>query len=139
MRYLDTSVLIASFVIEAATDRVQAWFRDNDQPLAISDWSIAEFASGLAKKSRMEVVDPSERNEAELGFAAFCEESAAILTVSRASFRRAAELVRSSEHPLRSPDALHLAIAAEQGATLVTLDGVQGKAGFAVGIDTQML
>jgi len=55
------------------------------------------------------------------------------------SIRLAAAKVRLSEPVERAGDALHLAICADHGATLCTLDRRLGEAGPALGVKTTLL
>jgi predicted nucleic acid-binding protein len=53
MLYLDTSVLVPLFVAEPDSAAERDWFDDQlAQTLAISDWSITEFASAMGIKVR---------------------------------------------------------------------------------------
>jgi uncharacterized protein len=139
MRYIDTSVLITMVSPENSSERAEKWFDVNREPLLISDWSIAEFASALAKKLRIGVITKDERDHAEQWFGRFIEDGATVLPVSRANFRRAAQLSRDAGQPLQSPDALHLSVAEERGAILMTLDVVQAESGKGAGIATELL
>jgi uncharacterized protein len=56
-----------------------------------------------------------------------------------ATFRKAAGFADLYELELRAGDALHLAAASEQGATLWTLDRRQAQAGAVLGVPTQLL
>lgn len=48
MVYLDTSVLVPLFVPEPASINVRRWFEQQGGiVLAISDWTMTEFASAL--------------------------------------------------------------------------------------------
>jgi predicted nucleic acid-binding protein len=58
------------------------------------------------------------------------------IPVSRLDFRAAARLADQHVIGLRAGDAMHLAICANYGATLCTLDRRLGDAGSALGIKT---
>jgi len=58
--------------------------------------------------------------------------------VSRSQFRAAARLADQYELSIRAGDALHLAVCAEEGATLCTLDERFAKAAAAVGVKTAL-
>jgi hypothetical protein len=60
------------------------------------------------------------------------------LPVTGQHFRTAARFVDRHELRLRAGDALHLAVASEQGATLVTRDKTLAAAGPALGAPTQL-
>jgi predicted nucleic acid-binding protein len=62
-----------------------------------------------------------------------------VLAVSGGHFRTAAKFVDQHSLGLRAGDALHLAIASEQGARAHTLDRRLAGAGPALGVPTQLL
>jgi predicted nucleic acid-binding protein len=132
MLYLDTSVLVAALTNEVASTRVQNWIGEQ-QPssLAISGWVVAEFSSALALKLRTSRIGPTDRAAALAVFNRLAVETLETLSISESRFRAAAQLTDQSLG-LRAGDALHLAIAAEHGATLCTLDRRLAEAGPAV-------
>jgi predicted nucleic acid-binding protein len=62
-----------------------------------------------------------------------------ILPVSGLKFRTAARFADQAVLGIRAGDALHLAIFADHGATLCTLDRRLGEAGPALGVKTMLL
>jgi predicted nucleic acid-binding protein len=138
--YLDTSVLVSAFTNEAGTAKTQAWLsaRETDG-LTISDWVVTEFSSALSIKLRMEQIALRERAAALAMFASLAEESFEVLPVEPLQFRTAARFADQYALGLRAGDALHLAICADHGATLCTLDRRLAEAGPALGVATLML
>jgi predicted nucleic acid-binding protein len=65
--------------------------------------------------------------------------SFAVLPVTSLQFRTAARFADQFALGLRAADALHLAICADHGATLCTLDRRLSEAGPALGVDTMAL
>jgi predicted nucleic acid-binding protein len=61
------------------------------------------------------------------------------LAISGQQFRTAARYADQYALGLRAGDALHLAICADHGATLCTLDRRLGEAGAALGVKTWLL
>jgi predicted nucleic acid-binding protein len=140
MLYLDTSLLVASLTRERKTIRVLEWLGSQEPAeLAISDWVATEFSAALSIKLRTRQIDSDGRTEALARFAALCVESLAVLPVSGLHFGIAARFADQHSLGLRAGDALHLAIAADHGATLCTLDRVLSEAGSTLGMSTALL
>jgi hypothetical protein len=138
--YLDTSLLVAALTAETKTNRVQDWLAEQGpRRLAISDWVITEFSSALSLKLRAGQLEPSHRADALATFTRLSVESLAILPVSSLQFRTAARLADRHALGLRAGDALHLAICADHGATLCTLDRRLSDAGSTLGLKTMLL
>jgi predicted nucleic acid-binding protein len=138
--YLDTSLLVASLTNEAETPRLQEWLGDPpSDDLAISDWVTTEFSSALSIKLRMGQIQIAHRADALSMFTRLCADCLTILPVSNAQFRAAARFADRYELGLRAGDALHLAICADHGATLCTLDRRLGEAGPMLGVKTMVL
>ncbi len=133
--YLDTSVLVAALTNETATARVQRWLGEREaEELAISEWVATEFSAALSIKLRSGQIGPDERAAALAAFVRLSSDSLSALPVSPAQFRAAARFADRQELGLRAGDALHLAIAADHGATIATLDRRLAKAALALGI-----
>ena len=136
--YLDTSVLVAALGNEQHTTAIQDWLSDRQAgELNISDWVITEFSSALALKLRSGQWQAEHRSECLATFARLVEQSLTVVPVSSANFRSAARLADQHQSGLRAGDALHLAVCAEHGMRLVTLDNTMAAAARTNAIPTQ--
>lgn len=136
--YLDTSVLVAALTNEIATARVQRWLGEQrPDELAISEWVATEFSSALSIKLRSGEIDADERAAALAAFVRLSSESLPSLSISTAQFRAAARFADQHKLGLRAGDALHLAIAADHGAAIATLDKRMAQAAVALGVSAK--
>jgi uncharacterized protein len=125
---------------EVETERMQHWL--GQQPvddLAISDWVATEFSSALSIKLRTGQITIADRAEALAMFTRLASDSFIAIPVSRLDFRTAARLADQHAIGLGAGDALPLAICANHGATLCTLDRRLGDAGSALGVKAILL
>ena len=138
--YLDTSLLVTLITAERDGPRVEQWLQAQaSEQLLVSDWVVIEFSAALSRKLRAGQVDAARRQMALAEFSRICATSAAVLPVARSQFQTAARLADQYATGLRGGDALHLAIALENGATLCTLDRRLSDAGLALGVATTLV
>jgi len=112
MIYVDTSALVPVFIREPKSEAVMAWLESSGERLAISEWSLVEFASAAAIKVRTGRVAASLVKQATARVREFAQKHCTVAVPGREEFRRAAELAADDTLKLRAGDALHLAIAA---------------------------
>ena len=136
MIYFDTSALVPLVVPERASPMVHAWLAERlDEVLAVSEWTVTEFASALGARARIGTLTSAQAISAWARFRAEVVARCAVLTPAAPDFARAADLSLRFELGLRAGDALHVAIAVGAGAaTLVTLDRAMAAAAGRLGL-----
>lgn len=140
MLYLDTSLVVSLVAVEPSTVSAQQWLAQLDgEQLAISDWVGTEVASALSISQRVGRLDDEGRQRAGHNLRRLIDAAFVVLPVSRHAFRTAADMCGRSDLRLRSGDALHLAVAAEENALLVTRDVAQARAANALGLLWQLV
>jgi len=103
--------------------------------LAISDLTLVEFAGALARLTRMGVL-VGDRHAVHHALQEHASHGLARLELRPSTYALAAELLLAEPAlGLRSADALHLALAAEHGETLCTLDRTLLAAAETLGVD----
>jgi len=134
--YLDTSFLVPLFLPEPASDKIERFLsRKHTAPLAISHWTQVEFSSALAREVRMGALKGDAASEAEEQFKQASTETFVVLLPGRDDFDLAREFIRQYNTGLRAGDALHLAIASNNGAVAVySLDKRLLAAGRRLGV-----
>jgi predicted nucleic acid-binding protein len=113
MIYADTSVWVALLTQETGTSQVEQWFGSNSEPLVSADWTLTEFHSAIAIKTRTGQMSADQAGEVLAFFERLCAGGLTLIPVSRAAYRTAAELVDDYRQGLRGADALHIAVAQE--------------------------
>jgi len=111
MIYVDTSALVPLFIREPNSDAVIEWLESSKEHLAISEWTLVEFASAAAIKRRAGHATTKLVKQATTRMYEFAQKHCMVAVPGRENFRRAAELAGDAELKLRAGDALHLAIA----------------------------
>jgi len=140
MVYLDTSLLVAVLTNEPRTAEIQEWLAAQPvEGLVISDWVVTEFSGALSLKVRTGQLTSAQRADVLAAFTSMAELSLSVLPLSRQNFRTAAHFADQHATGLRSGDALHLAIAAEHGIRLASLDQVQVRAAESLGVSAILL
>ena len=138
MIYFDTSLLVAALASEAATPRAQEAINEATT-IAVSEWSLTEFAAAFSIKLRMRTVSETDRATARRRLQRYIAQNFELLPVNGSHFRQATAFADDHHSNLRAGDALHLAIAAEIGATVWTLDQRMAAAGPLVGVATRLV
>jgi predicted nucleic acid-binding protein len=124
MIYLDTSFLTQSFREEATFAKVAGFLsRQAAGTLAVSKWTSVEFASLTSRDVRMGVLTAGQGRRLIAEFDSMIAASLIALIPSANDFDLAQEYVANFATQLRGPDALHVAVAHNNGVEFIaTLD-----------------
>lgn len=122
MHYFDTSVLVAYYFPESISDAVEKLLLENDTP-AISQLTEVELASAVARKVREKELSERDANKILNKFQSHVDHQMFHwIPIEEHHYRSAKSWISSFKAPLRTLDALHLALAAAENACLVTAD-----------------
>jgi uncharacterized protein len=139
MIYVDTSVIVASFTVESSTLAAQSWLAEHrDAKLATSPWVMTEFYSALAMKRRLNEISDLTYAVTSQEFVRMVRDTLRECAITHSHFEAAADIVTRPELKLRAADALHLAIATDNGTSICTLDQRLFEAARARGITSVM-
>jgi len=124
MIYLDTSFLTPLFREEATSGKVADFIsRQAAGTLAVSKWTTVEFASLISRDVRMGSLSVVQGRRLITEFESTVATSLVTLVPGSNDFDLAQEYVANFTTQLRGPDALHLAVAHNNGMEFIaTLD-----------------
>lgn len=131
MYYFDTSFIAPLLLEEPASGKVEAYVRKLPPgELYVSHWTRVEFASLLAREVQTGGLEETAARETAERFETLIEESYEVLTPRSDDYDLAREYLLHFPTGLRAGDAIHLAVAKNNGAKgLLTLDQGLLKAG----------
>lgn len=133
-RYLDTSVLVAYYCPEELSEKAEKIVTSERGPF-ISSLTEVEFSSGVSRKVREGSLKRSEGELILAKFSTHLEENLYTrLSIESYHYKLARDWLSGLTIPLRTLDALHLAVAASKELTLATADGALARAAKALGI-----
>ena len=122
MLYIDTSVLAAYYCPEPLSRQVQDILGQQVKP-ALSVLAEVEFFSAVARKVRMEELEMADGNRIIAKFQSHLDGGLfTVISVQNHHWRLARGWIGLFNTPLRTLDALHLAIASAGDLELITSD-----------------
>ena len=137
--YLDSSVVVAYYVPEDNSERVQQLYEDLEHPV-ITELVDLEVIAALSLRRR---IGDLERAQARRIVSLFDEHRDAGLYARlhlRADhYRWARDAISRFDLPLKAPDALHLAAAQGDGLRLITADRQLARNAEALGIAVELI
>ena len=139
MLYLDTSVLTAYYCPERISRKVEKIILHTKQP-AISDLTAVELASALSIKIRDKQLSVADGNKIIAQFHAQVEQGLLLwIPVEFQHYQIAKGWIAQFTTPLRTLDALHLAVASQHGLTLLTADVQLAESAGFLGVSAQLI
>ncbi len=139
MIYLDTSAIAPFYWAEALSDTVEQLLRIETEP-RLSQLVEVELFSALSRRVRMGEISQEDakgivkRFQADINSGFYTR-----IALEQVHYNLARDWISRFETPLRTLDALHLAIAAEQNLCLVTADEALAVSAKTFGVEVQIL
>ncbi|MCT0228380.1 type II toxin-antitoxin system VapC family toxin [Synechococcus sp. CS-1331] len=139
--YLDSCVLLSLFLGDSGFDASETWLLSRDgTELWISHWVLLEFAGVVATCVRRGQLTAERARCIESEFECFRQERLRLLEPRGSDFLQARQwLQQSQDLPLRSGDALHLALAKRHKLTLASTDRSLGQCAQALDLPLQLI
>jgi uncharacterized protein len=137
--YLDTSAIAPFYWAEALSEAIEALLREEAEP-ALSQLAEVELFSALSRRVRMAEIEPEaareivERFQADLNQGFYTR-----LEVESVYYNMARDWIGQFDTPLRTLDALHLAIASSHDILLVTADVGLAESARRLGVEVRTL
>lgn len=133
--YLDTSVIVPLIVEDAHMAAARSLFRPNDPLPSVSDFALAEVAAVMGRLVRTRELAVDEAKAALHLLDQWVATRANASTLSPGDVATAGIWLRRFDLSLRTPDALHIAMAQRLGLTIATFDRGMATAARSLGIE----
>ena len=139
--YVDSCVLLSLFLGDSGYNAAEQWlFAQADQPLWVSHWVLLEFSGVVALCLRRGDLTAQRGLAIHAEFECFRHERLGLLEPRGADYLQARQWLQEFKGPpLRSGDALHLAIAKRQSLTIASADQGLLKAAEALHLPFQLI
>lgn len=132
--YIDTSALFAFYIEEEKSEIAEMVIRKSET-LQISALTDVEFYSALKKRNRIDQISKEDVNYIHNLYKKHRNDDIYLsLEISQSVFQEAESLLIRTNYPLRTLDALHLAIAKQHNVTILSFDKILNEAAIELGI-----
>ena len=139
MIYVDTSVLAAYYCPEQLSKKAERVLRTIVQP-AISALTEVELNSAIARKIRENQLSKKDGKKIIATFRSHTAKALyRLLPLEADHYQIAGNWIAEFSTPLKTLDALHLAVASQAGLTLLTSDQQLSKAAEHFGVDINLI
>ncbi len=102
--------------------------------LVVSNLSAAEFSSVIARRVRTRDLRSGEARTSFSNFDVWCARHTRLVEIDSIDISGATHLMRRLEFPLRTPDALHIALTQGIGCALLTFDRTMASVAQVLGV-----
>ena len=133
--YLDVNVVVPLFAIDPFNERAEKALRGLHDDLIVSNLSAAEFSAVIARRVRTRDLSAAEARTAFSNFDTWCARYTRPVEIDASDVAGATGLMRRLDLSLRTPDALHIAIAQRAGCRLLTFDRTMAAVARSLGIE----
>lgn len=132
--YLDASVIVALFTEDYFTDHATTLLASNADVVIVSDFAAVEFSSVIARFVRTRSITEEQARAVLSDFDSWSERTCQRVTTDGAVVSRAEKFLRRMDTPLRTADAINIAIAEGLRASLMTFDDKMSAAAHVLGL-----
>jgi uncharacterized protein len=137
--YLDTSIIAPLYWVEALSDTVEELVLSESE-LGLSQLVEVEFVSALSRRVRMREISQEDATTIVERFQSDIDSGFyARITLETIHYHLAREWISRFTTPLRTLDALHLAVASQNNIRLVTADAALAASAQFLGVDIILL
>ena len=139
--YVDSCVVLSLFLGDSGYGAAEQWlFNQADQPLWISHWVLLEFAGVVALCLRRGDVTTQRALAIQSEFECFRQERLSLLEPRGGDYLQARQWFQQHQGPpLRSGDALHLAMAKRHNLTFATADQGLARGAESLNLPCQLI
>lgn len=131
--YFDTSVIVPLFITDPLTERAETLIRTTWPVAMVSDYSEAEFASAVSRRVRIGDIGRDAAQIVFSQFDAWIARGTQKIEFVPADLSTAASFVRRLDLPLKTGDAIQIAMTHRIGAILATFDRQMLQSAIALG------
>jgi predicted nucleic acid-binding protein len=139
--YVDSCVLLSLLLGDSGYTDSERWLiNQGDQTLWISHWVLLEVAGVIATRVRRGQLTAEQAQTIGSEFESFRQERLTLIEPRGTDFLQARQWLERCLHlPLRSGDALHLALAQRQQLTVVSADRALASCTESLGLPVQLI
>ena len=120
--YVDASILVSVMSTDALSAPAEAALRQVAGLVVVSDFCGAEIASAIGKRVRAGQIAKREGRAVLAAYDEWVDSRAELVLMAPVDVAMCHSYLRRLDLPLRTPDALHIAIASRLGASLLSFD-----------------